>query len=69
MHFRKLNLSCLLIFSLTFALNAPYDLKDEEVTSKTATMTYDEFVEKITSGMEQHLVTQVRDNKTRGCPR
>jgi len=63
MHFRKLTVSSLLIFSLTFSLSASYDLKDEEVTSKTATMTYDEFVEKVTSGIEQHLVRQVRDNE------
>lgn len=63
MPFRKLTPFFLLILPLTFALSASSDLKDEEATNKTATMTCDQFIEETTSGMEQHLVTQVRDNE------
>ena len=63
MHFRKFT-SCASLFFLStaFALSA--------TSCNAATMTYDEFIEKVTSGMEQCLVTQIRDNKaiTEICP-
>jgi C4-dicarboxylate transporter len=56
MHFRKLTSYVSLFFLPTlFALSV--------TSGNAATMTYDEFVEKVTSGIGQHLVRQVRDNE------
>ncbi len=61
MHFKKLPPLFLLILSLT--LNASSDLKDEDATSKAATMTCAHFVQEITFGMKTQLVERFQNNK------
>ncbi len=56
MHFRKLTSYVSLFFLPTlFALSV--------ISGNAATMTYDEFVDDVTSGIGQHLVKQVRNNE------
>ena len=56
MHFRKLTSYVSLFFLPTlFALSV--------TSGNAATMTYDEFVDDVTSGIGQHLVKQVRNNE------